>query len=164
MLYDISVDGKNYRLELSQAEGRWMCKLNGQEIELDPVLVGKDTISLIAHDHSYEIRREQTGGEARIWIDGTPYAVELRDPKSFRARRRIADHNGPKKLIALMPGKVVRLLLSAGNEVEAGQGVVVLEAMKMQNEIKSPKKGVVHKLLVEEGTAVKAGDVLAIVE
>ena len=63
-----------------------------------------------------------------------------------------------------MPGKVVRILLTQGMEVEAGAGVVVVEAMKMQNEVKSPKKGTIQKILVSEGTPVSAGDVLAIVE
>ena len=63
-----------------------------------------------------------------------------------------------------MPGKVVRILLSQGTMVEAGAGVLVVEAMKMQNEVKSPKKGTIQKILVTEGTAVNAGDVLAIVE
>lgn len=63
-----------------------------------------------------------------------------------------------------MPGKVVRLLLKAGEAVEAGTGVLVVEAMKMQNEIKSPKKGTIQKILVIEGTAVNAGDVLAIIK
>ena len=63
-----------------------------------------------------------------------------------------------------MPGRVVRLLVAENSVVEAGQGIVVVEAMKMQNEIKSPKKGTVQKILVSEGAAVNAGDVLAIVE
>ena len=63
-----------------------------------------------------------------------------------------------------MPGKVVRILLATGNEVEAGAGVLIVEAMKMQNEVKSPKKGTIQKILVAEGAAVNAGDVLAIVE
>jgi biotin carboxyl carrier protein len=63
-----------------------------------------------------------------------------------------------------MPGKVVRILLHQGDEVEAGTGVLVVEAMKMQNEVKSPKKGTIQKILVSEGAAVNAGDVLAIVE
>ena len=63
-----------------------------------------------------------------------------------------------------MPGKIVRVLVSQGDAVEAGAGVLVVEAMKMQNEIKSPKKGTIQKILVGEGAAVNAGDVLAIVE
>jgi biotin carboxyl carrier protein len=66
--------------------------------------------------------------------------------------------------VAPMPGKVVRFLVAVNSHVEAGQGVVVVEAMKMQNEIKSPKKGIVLKFSVTEGSAVNAGDVLAIVE
>ena len=75
-----------------------------------------------------------------------------------------ADDHGPKKIVAPMPGKVVRLLVREADEVEMGAGVAVVEAMKMQNEIKSPKKGTVQKILVTEGAAVNAGDVLAIVE
>ena len=63
-----------------------------------------------------------------------------------------------------MPGKVVRVLAPPQTEVEAGQGVIVVEAMKMQNELKSPKKGIVQKVLAAEGARVNAGDVLAIVE
>ena len=63
-----------------------------------------------------------------------------------------------------MPGKVVRILLPQGAEVQAGTGIVVVEAMKMQNEVKSPKKGTIQKIVVAEGAAVSAGDVLAIVE
>jgi len=63
-----------------------------------------------------------------------------------------------------MPGKVIRVLVSENEEVEAGQGIVVVEVMKMQNEIKSPKKGIVQKLVAVQGATVNAGDVLAIVE
>ncbi len=63
-----------------------------------------------------------------------------------------------------MPGKIVRVLVTEGTEVEAGAGILVVEAMKMQNEVKSPKKGTVQKILVREGAAVNAGEVLAIVE
>ena len=71
---------------------------------------------------------------------------------------------GPKKLVSPMPGKVLRVLAAQGSTVEAGAGVLVIEAMKMQNEIKSPKQGIIKKLFASEGAAVNAGDVLAIVE
>jgi biotin carboxyl carrier protein len=63
-----------------------------------------------------------------------------------------------------MAGKVVRVLVAEKDQVDAGQGVVVVEAMKMQNEIKSPKKGVIQKVLVAPGCTVNSGDVLAVVE
>jgi len=100
-----------------------------------------------------------------LWVRDTRFEVELRDPRSLRARRDgTRDASGPQKLVCPMPGKIVRLLVTEKSEVEAGQGIVVVEAMKMQNEIKSPKKGVVQKILVAQGASVNAGDVLAIVE
>jgi len=98
-------------------------------------------------------------------VGSTRFAVELRDPRSLRARKgSAADEKGPRKIVAPMPGRVVRLLVAEQAEVEAGQGIIVVEAMKMQNEIKSPKKGIVKKIVAAAGTAVNAGDVLAIVE
>jgi biotin carboxyl carrier protein len=89
----------------------------------------------------------------------------VRDPRSLRSRKAAAGAGeGPQKIVAPMPGKIVRILAAAGTEVEAKQGIVVVEAMKMQNEMKSAKKGTVKQVLVEEGATVNAGDVLAIVE
>jgi biotin carboxyl carrier protein len=100
-----------------------------------------------------------------VWVGSSSYVAEVRDPRSLRARKKKAgDESGPRKLVASMPGKVIRVLVSEKEEVEAGQGIVVVEAMKMQNEIKSPKKGIVRKLVAAEGANVNAGDVLAIVE
>jgi biotin carboxyl carrier protein len=115
--------------------------------------------------HSYEIKREQTATDLHLWVGGTRFLVELRDPRSLRSRQKAAgDEKGPRKIVAPMPGRVVRVLVAENSEVEAGQGIVVVEAMKMQNEIKSPKKGVVKKISTIPGAAVKPGDVLAIVE
>jgi biotin carboxyl carrier protein len=164
MIYDVSIDGKNYRLELNPSDGRWSCRLDGREVEIDAVLVRPDVLSLRIGNQAYEIKSEHVGGELLLCVGDVRYAAEVRDPRSLRGRARQVDDSGPKKLTAPMPGKVVRLLVSAGSEVEAGAGVVVVEAMKMQNEIKSPKKGTIQKILVSEGAAVNAGDVLAIVE
>ena len=145
--------------------GRWRCLLDGREVEMDAVLTQPDILSLMVEGRAYEIRRERVEGDSRIWVGDQLYAAEVRDPKSLRGRKLRADHDkGARRLVAPMPGKVVRLLVGENSPVEAGQGVVVVEAMKMQNEIKSPKKGIVLKLAVAEGAAVNAGDVLAIVE
>jgi biotin carboxyl carrier protein len=164
MIYDVSIDGKNYRLELNRNDGRWSCRLDGREVEIDAVLVRPDVLSLRLGNKAYEIKSERVGGELSLWVGDVRYAAEVRDPRSLRGRARQVDDSGPKRLIAPMPGKVVRVLVSVGAEVEAGAGVLVVEAMKMQNEIKSPKKGTIQKILVGEGAAVNAGDVLAIVE
>jgi acetyl/propionyl-CoA carboxylase alpha subunit len=164
MTYDIAIDGKNYRLDLNRQEGGWSCRLDGREVEVDAVLARPDVLSLRIGNQAYEVKCERVGGDLHLWVGSMRFAAEVRDPRSLRGRVRAVDDHGPKKLTAPMPGKIVRVLVSQGDEVETGAGVLVVEAMKMQNEIKSPKKGTIQKILVSEGAAVNAGDVLAIVE
>jgi len=162
--YDVAINGKSYRLELSREEGGWSCRLDGRAIEVDAVLARPDVLSLRIGNLAYEVKCERVAGELHLWVGSERFAAEVRDPRSLRGRARAVDDHGPRKLTAPMPGKVVRMLLSEGAEVEAGTGVLVVEAMKMQNEIKSPKKGTIRKILVSAGAAVNSGDVLAIVE
>jgi biotin carboxyl carrier protein len=164
MLYDVTIDGRNYRLELNHADGRWSCTLDGRAVPIDAVLARPDVLSLRIDDNCYELRSERVGGDWHIWVGSARFAAEVRDPRSLRGRTRSADQHGPRKITAAMPGKVVRVLVNEGRQIEAGEGIAVVEAMKMQNEIKSPKKGIVQKIAVKEGAAVNAGDVLAIIE
>jgi len=165
MVYDVIVEGKPHRLELEKVEAGWECRLDGKEVHVDAVLPRRDVLSLLVDGHAYEIKREQTATDLHLWVGSTRFAVELRDPRSLRSRQgAAADEKGPRKIVAPMPGRVVRLLVAEQGDVEAGQGIVVVEAMKMQNEIKSPKKGIVKKMVATAGAAVNAGDVLAIVE
>jgi biotin carboxyl carrier protein len=164
MLYDVTIDGKTYRLDLTHADGRWSCRLDGRELEVDAVLAGPDVLSLRIGNLAYEIKSERVANDLHVWVGSARFSAEVRDPRSLRGRTRAADDHGPRKVVAPMPGKVVRLLVRSGDAVELGAGVAVVEAMKMQNEIKSPKKGTVQRVLVAEGAAVNAGDVLAIVE
>ena len=165
MVYDVIVGGKPHRLELQKVDSGWECRLDGKEVHVDAVLPRRDVLSLLVDGHAFEVKREQTATDLHLWVGSTRFAVELRDPRSLRSRKGGAqDEKGPRKIVAPMPGRVVRLLVAEQAEVEAGQGIVVVEAMKMQNEIKSPKKGVVKKITAAAGAAVNAGDVLAIVE
>lgn len=164
MTYDITIGGKNYRVELERVDGCWSCRLDGRAVEVDAVLARPDVLSLRLRNKAYEVKCERVGSEVHLWVGSQRFAADIRDPRSFRSRSRAIDDHGPRKLTAPMPGKVVRVLVSEGEEVETGKGVIVVEAMKMQNEIKSPKKGKVQKVLVETGAPVNAGDVLAIVE
>ncbi len=165
MVYEVMVNGKRHRLELEKDEGGWSCRLDGEPVSVDALIPRRDVLSLLIDGRSWEIKREQTAADLHVWVGDARFAVELRDPRSLRARQKTgADEKGPRKIIAPMPGRVVRVLVAESSEVEAGQGIVVVEAMKMQNEIKSPKKGVVKKILATPGAAVNPGDVLAIVE
>jgi biotin carboxyl carrier protein len=161
----VQIDGKNYRLELDRTDTGWRCQLDGREVPVDAVLARRDVLSVLIEGKAYEIKRERTATDLHLWVGGVRYAAELRDPRSLQSRRGgPGDESGPRKLIAPMPGKVIRILLEEKAKVEAGQGILVMEAMKMQNEIKSPRKGTIQKILAAEGANVNAGDVLAIVE
>src|SRR5205807_48241 len=148
MIYEVSIDGKNHRLELTSADGGWRCRLEGREIEVDAVLARPDVLSLRIGNQAYEVKCERVESELHLWVGSARFAAEVRDPRSLRSRGRAADDHGPKKLIAPMPGRVVRVLGREGEAVDAGAGILVVEAMKMQNEIKSPKKGAIQKILV----------------
>jgi biotin carboxyl carrier protein len=165
MTYDVIIDGKTYRLELARVDGRWTCRLDGRDIDIDAVMPRRDVLSILVGGKAYEIKREQTATDLHLWVGPVRHEAVLRDPRSLVSRRAAAgpDH-GPRKLIAPMPGKIVRVLVNEGDQVEAGQGLLVVEAMKMQNEIKSPKTGAVRKLVAAPGANVNAGDVLAVVE
>jgi biotin carboxyl carrier protein len=166
MIYEVIVgEGKPHRLELEKADAGWTCRLDGKLIAIDALIPRRDVLSLIIEGRSYEIKREQSAADLHLWVGDMRLPVELRDPRSLRSRRHTGeDAKGPVRVLAPMPGRVVRLLAEEGHDIEAGAGVVVVEAMKMQNEIKSPKKGKVKKISATLGAAVNPGDVLAIIE
>jgi len=164
MLYDVTINGENHRLELNRAEERWLCRLDGRELEVDALLVRPNVLSLRIGNLAYEIKSERAENGLQLWVGTDSFAAEVRDPRSLRGRSRAGVAHGPRKIVASMPGKVVRLLAHPGESIQAGVGIVVVEAMKMQNEIKSPKNGKVEQILVSPGAAVNAGDVLAIIE
>lgn len=162
MRYSVSIADKVYDVELTRVEDRWICRLNGRELSVDFTMVSGGIASILIDGQSFEVRRE-TGG--RIAVGNRKFEVAVEDPRSWQGRhRRDLAHSGPQRLTASMPGKIVRVLAKEGDTIQAGQGIVVVEAMKMQNEIKSLKPGTLHKLLVREGANVNAGEVLAIVE
>jgi biotin carboxyl carrier protein len=107
----------------------------------------------------------EAGRPLDVVIGTRRYEVTLIDPKRLRSSNETgADTGDAARIIAPMPGKVVRVLVAAGDQIEINAGVVVVEAMKMQNEMKSPKTGIVTAMKVEPGATVNAGDVLAIIE
>ena len=97
-------------------------------------------------------------------MNGRTLVVEAFDPRELRARKIAGAGKGRLDIAAPMPGKVVRLLVSPGDSVEAGQGLVVVEAMKMQNEMKSPRSGRVAEIKTKVDATVKAGEVLLVIE
>lgn len=175
MIYEVTIAEKTYRVELTRTSERqigerligeqWSCRLDGREISVDVASVQTGVLSLLLNGKSYEVKQETVGTETNVVVGHERFSASVRDPRSFRSRRRAgASEQGVKKITAPMPGKVVRILSGVGAQVEAGQSVIVIEAMKMQNELKAPKNGVIKKINVTEGAAVEAGQSLAEVE
>lgn len=162
MLYHVSIDGRVHRVEIKRADDSWFCRVDAREFSVNVQALDDQVLSLLIAGESYEVRRAT---ESTIFIRERHYEVSVEDPRSWRAKRRSdATGEGPQKLTSSMPGKIVRVLASEGEKIEPGQGIAVVEAMKMQNEIKSPKAGTLKKLFAHPGMNVNAGEVLAIVE
>lgn len=165
MIYEVTIAEKTYRVELQREGAGWKCRLDGRELPLDVTAAQTGVLSILIAGKSYEVKQEITASETSIVVGQERFSVALRDPRSLRARRGSgAAEQGVKKITAPMPGKIVRLLAAEGSTVQAGQSVIVIEAMKMQNELKAPKNGVLKKINVSEGAAVEAGQALAEVE
>lgn len=165
MIYEVRVADQTHRVELRKEDSGWRCKLDGQEIPLDVISTHSGVLSILLDGKSYKIKQESNGSELSVVVGRQRFSAQVRDPRSLRGRHAAEGAGeGPRRITAPMPGKVVRILAPAGTPVEHGQGVIVIEAMKMQNELKSPKKGTVKKLNVSEGAAVEAGQALAEVE
>jgi len=160
----LELGGKTHTLQLERAGDRWRCTLDGRAFEADAVEVAPGTYSILIEGTSLEVRVEPRAAGLSVTVAGREYAPAIRNPRQWRRRGGAAvEAEGQQQVIAPMPGKVVRVLVKQGETVEAGQGVVVVEAMKMQNEVRAPKSGKVERLLVSENQAVAAGEVLAVV-
>jgi biotin carboxyl carrier protein len=146
---------------------RVFAQVGAREYELD-VQESHDGFRFIHDARVFNCRVEGTADSGKtldIVVGTHRYSVTIVDPKRLRSAASVSAHAGEAaRVIAPMPGKVVRVLVEPGASVEAGAGLVVVEAMKMQNEMKSPKAGSVTSINVEVGGTVNAGDVLAVVE
>jgi biotin carboxyl carrier protein len=164
----LEVGGKKVRVELGGAlnEGVMECMVDGRAISVDVQLLEPGVMSLLMADPEAPRRQYRCvlDGDGVV-IGGRRYGFAVEDPRSLQGRRGAgAGTEGPRQVKAPMPGRVVRLLVEVGEDVEEGQGVVVIEAMKMQNELKSPKAGRVIRVGAGVGDTVGSGDVLVVVE
>jgi biotin carboxyl carrier protein len=163
MKYEVRIAGKTRTVELNRDANRWQIALDGAATDADAIEIAPGIFSILINGESHEVRvAPNPDGSLTIQDGPNEFKAEVGDPRSWRGRKQgTAEVEGRQKIVAPMPGKVIRLLVKPGDKVEAGQGLLVVEAMKMQNEVKSPKTGTVEKLLAKENQAVNAGDILA---
>lgn len=162
MKVEIEIGGRARVVEY--VPGAASAVVDGVSVPVEAKVLRPGVLSLIVDGRAWRVVLEDTN-EPAVLVAGKRIPYSVNDPRSLKARRAHAGGtDGPRSIKASMPGRVVRVLVAQGESVVAHQGVVVIEAMKMQNELKSPKDGVVAELRVKTGDTVSAGDVLAVVE
>jgi biotin carboxyl carrier protein len=167
MKFEVHIGGTERTVEIEPlGSGSFRSRVDGGEAVADAIETVADSYSLLLAGRAFEahVSREGPGDELLVRCAGMEFHVRVRDPRSWRAgRHSVLEVAGPQRVLAPMPGKVVRLLVAAGDEVEAGRGLVVVEAMKMQNEIRSPKSGRIERVLVAEGQSVRTQEALIVI-
>ena len=153
---------------------KWQILVNGREIEIDPqrldavTQVEPGVYSVLLDGESFEVRvgprMNANERELDVEVCGRRFNIEARDPRNFSPRSRSALGAGRQNIAAPMPGKVIRVLVQEGDTIETGHGVVVVEAMKMQNEMKASRPGRIVEIRVRNGDTVGAGDTLVVLE
>ncbi len=116
--------------------------------------------SVLSQGRSYEVRVDGN----RVWVDGRPVTGSRDDPREWNRKKKSALGGGAESVLAPMPGKIIRVLVASGELVTAGQGIMVIEAMKMQNELKAARAGTITRIAVKPHDTVTAGTVLAVIE
>ncbi len=167
MKYELRVDGQPRWFEIQPAGAACFRVKTGQRSFLaDVVRIAPGLFSILIEGRSFQIRvcPAANPGDWLVRCAGRDYRICVKDPRAWRAGGGSAlEAAGPQRVLAPMPGRVVRVLVSAGEIVEAGRGLLVVEAMKMQNEIRAPKSGKVERVLVSEGQTVCGQQALIII-
>jgi biotin carboxyl carrier protein len=163
--YIATVNGRDLELDIDrQGEVTVDGEVRGAELRL---VDGVSLYSLIMDASSYEVFVEREAGDYVVLLGGQRYVVDVDDARLKRLRDmggQPHEERGAARVLAPMPGMVVKLLVSPGDKVEADQGLLILEAMKMENEIRAPRSGSVRSVGVEPGQTVNDGDVLVVID
>jgi biotin carboxyl carrier protein len=164
--YFATIDGVGHEFEIEElAGGIHRLRLGGEDFQLDVRRVGPASFSILANNLSFDFHVAQDGDETVIAGRGGVTRLTIVDPRRAKlgasGGREITGH---AEIKAMMPGRVVSVLVKQGDHIAAGQGLLVVEAMKMENEIKAPKGGVVAAVRVTAGVTVEKNDLLVIIE
>ena len=163
----VTIDGESSLLELQRDDGELAYRLdavNAVSGNASVAEVGPGVFSVLLGRRSITVHLVRTGPALEAWVRGRRLSISVVDLRDRPAMRERSHSAGRMDVSAQMPGRVIKLLVEQGARVESGQPVVVVEAMKMQNEMKSPKAGLVAKIYALEGATVAAGEKLLAVE
>lgn len=160
MKYVTIINDQKFEVEITNA-GKVF--INGNERAVDFLALDEHLYSIVANDESYEIVVEESDGEIQVLMRGHLYNGKVFDERALLMASRSGgfdDNSGEISIRAPMPGLVVAVPVEEGQEVTKGQTVVILESMKMQNELKAPREGTVHRISVSAGDSVEQKKVL----
>ncbi len=163
MILEATFEGRTVRVEIRGQAGRYQVTIDGQPLEVDCQPAGRHFASLLVDGRSYAAGIVPNAGGYTVTLASATFDIELKDAAREGASTR-ARAAGPVRLTAPMPGKVVRVLVEPGQAVEPGQGLLVMEAMKMENELKAPRAGRVREVHASERQAVETGALLLVLE
>jgi biotin carboxyl carrier protein len=169
LVLEVEVDGKLRRVALERNGDSYIAHIDGRPVPVDICEPMPGVLSMLVGDgdarRSYRCIRTIFADEETISLIGRQHRVAVSDPRSLRAHRKgPGAGNGAVQIKSSMPGRVARVLVAPGDQVTAQQGIVVVEAMKMQNELKSPRPARVVEVRVTAGDKVAAGEILALLE
>ena len=164
MKLQLTINGAEDEIEILAPGPACRFRWGGAERAANVEMAEPGVYSVLLEGRSYDARVERTARALVVVIDGYRFEIDVRDPRRWSRKGRGRAGEGVETLVAPMPGKVVRVLVAAGDVVEAGQGILVVEAMKMQNELKASRAGRVAAVHAREGATVAAGDALATIE
>ena len=167
MNFDVAVSGRPWKIAIEPADqtGHYTVIVKGRKRQVDVSWIDEDTLSLIEGSASREVRFHRRAEALEVAFQGRIFdTVVSKTGRAALAEKRPSADSGPQMIKTPMPGRIVRVLVAAGDRVIARQPVVIVEAMKMENELRSPKDGTVKEVLVAAGTAVEAGTVLLTID
>lgn len=171
MEFDLEIGGRVRRVRVTTRDGRMDVAVDDRVFDVDPRGVGRETLSLLVREHDGATRSVEAtvtpragGAGFDVLLDGHTLPAAIVSRFGHRGGEAGAGGSGPQQVVAPMPGKIVKLLVAPGDAVEPRQGLVVIEAMKMENELRASRAGRVKTVRVAEGQSVEAGVLLVTVE
>jgi biotin carboxyl carrier protein len=164
MWLDATVDGRPVRVQVKGERGRYTLTLEGETVEVDARESGRGAMSLMLDGESHTAFVERHPRGYLVHLREDTLEVELAEAAASGTAEVRRAASGPLSVTAPMPGRLVKVLVEAGQEVRAGQGLVVMEAMKMENELRAPRAGRVAEVRARERQAVETGALLVILD
>jgi len=168
MQYEVEIAGRLLHVAVTRAGDGFAVSVDGRTRQVDAARIDAHTLSLLVDTVSSKevsIATDPVSGQLGVHVGATPVTVTLNGRRRWgRKDEGAGAGSGPQRLVAPMPGKVVRVLVKAGDIVAARQAVVVVEAMKMENELRASREGTVAEIHVSEGISVDAGTLLVVIQ